>query len=52
MTTCPVCNMQVDQATSQNKSTYLGKTYNFCSSACKTQFEANPAQYTKQTAAR
>jgi Cu+-exporting ATPase len=43
----PVCGMQVDPRTAAAQSTYLGKTYYFCSPACKQQFDKNPAQYAK-----
>ena len=40
-----VCGMQVDPAKAAGKSEYNGKTYYFCSPACKRKFDANPAQY-------
>jgi Cu+-exporting ATPase len=40
-----VCGMQVDPAKAAGKSEYQGKTYYFCSNACKTKFDANPNQY-------
>ena len=40
-----VCGMQVDPANAAGKSDYNGKTYYFCSKACKTKFDANPSQY-------
>lgn len=42
-----VCGMQVDPEKAAGKSTYNGKTYYFCSSSCKTRFDANPGQYMK-----
>jgi YHS domain-containing protein len=42
-----VCGMQVDPNKAAGKSEYNGKTYYFCSSGCKTKFDANPAQYAK-----
>ena len=42
-----VCGMQVDPATAAGTSQHEGKTYYFCSKACKATFDANPAQYTK-----
>ena len=50
MQTDPVCKMQVDSDKSQNKSSYEGKTYAFCSSSCKDKFEKNPAHYTQAMA--
>jgi P-type Cu+ transporter len=46
METDPVCNMQVDPNNAAGKSEHAGKTYYFCSAACKKRFDANPAQYT------
>jgi Cu+-exporting ATPase len=40
-----VCGMQVDRASAAGTSQYQGKTFYFCSEACKTKFEANPPQY-------
>jgi Cu+-exporting ATPase len=42
-----VCGMQVDPAKAAGTSQYKGKTYYFCSKACKTKFDANPAQHAK-----
>ena len=42
-----VCGMQVDPAKAAATSEYNGKTYYFCSKACKVKFDANPAQYVK-----
>jgi Cu+-exporting ATPase len=39
--------MQVDPAKAAGKSQYEGKTYYFCSTACKTKFDANPRQFVK-----
>ena len=41
----PVCGMTVDPATSDLRSEYRGKTYTFCSPACKDTFDADPAAY-------
>ena len=40
-----VCGMQVDPAKAAGQSQYNGKTYYFCSIACKKKFDANPSQY-------
>jgi YHS domain-containing protein len=40
-----VCGMEVDEATTQYKTEYMGKTYYFCSPGCKAEFEKNPAKY-------
>ena len=47
MATDPVCGMKVDENTAPARSEYKGKTYYFCSTGCKTKFDANPGQYVK-----
>ena len=42
-----VCGMQIDPAKAAGTSQYQGKTYYFCSKACKEKFDANPSQYAK-----
>ncbi len=41
----PVCRMTVDEKRAPAKSDYMGKTYYFCSLACKKAFDDNPAKY-------
>ena len=41
----PVCGMQVDEASAFAKVDYKGKTYYFCSPACKATFEKNPEKF-------
>jgi len=41
---CPVCDMDVDTKTAP-KSVYERKTYRFCSTEHKQQFDATPAQF-------
>jgi len=41
----PVCGMEIDPATAAGHSEFGGRTYHFCSAACKTRFDAAPAQY-------
>ena len=41
----PVCGMQINEQTAANKSNYHGKTYYFCSPACKSTFDKNPEKY-------
>jgi len=41
----PVCGMKVDEKKAPAKSDYMGKTYYFCSVACKKTFDQNPAKY-------
>ena len=43
----PVCGMTVDPKRAAGSSAYLGKTYYFCSSGCKSTFEKNPAKFAK-----
>jgi Cu+-exporting ATPase len=45
----PVCGMNVDEKTAKLKSNYMGKTYYFCATSCKTTFDKNPAKYAKGT---
>jgi Cu+-exporting ATPase len=45
----PVCGMEV-QNPSQYRSTYGGRTYDFCSTSCKTKFDTNPAKYAAPSA--
>lgn len=41
----PVCGMQVNEQSAAGKSEYQGRTYYFCSPACKATFEKNPEKY-------
>ncbi len=41
-----VCGMQVNESEASHKSEYKGKTYYFCSSHCKMQFDEKPEKYT------
>ncbi len=45
--TDPVCGMQfrVEKAVSQVE--FAGKTYHFCTEACRKQFEADPYKYVR-----
>jgi YHS domain-containing protein len=45
--TDPVCHMEVDPAKTKETATYKNKTYHFCSSYCKNQFEKDPGKYSK-----
>ena len=42
-----VCGMQVDPAKAAATSQFNGRTYYFCTKACKATFDANPSQYVK-----
>jgi len=41
----PVCEMQVDEKTAKYKTIREGKTYYFCASSCKAEFDKNPTKY-------
>jgi len=41
----PVCGMNVDPGNAKHSSGYSGRTYYFCSQACKTKFVADPARF-------
>ena len=41
----PVCGMTVNEKKAPAKSDYMGKTYYFCSLACKKSFDQNPVKY-------
>lgn len=43
----PVCHMKTDGAVSAT-SVYNKKTYGFCSTYCKDEFEKNPEKYVKK----
>jgi len=48
----PVCGMEISPQKAQKtgrESLYQGKTYYFCSDACKQAFDANPERYARQT---
>jgi Cu+-exporting ATPase len=44
----PVCGMQVDEKKAAATAQYKGRTYYFCSTACKTKFDKNPEQFGTQ----
>jgi len=44
----PVCGMDVDPKTAKHRSHHDGQEHLFCSSSCKTKFEADPAKYLAQ----
>lgn len=44
----PVCGMNVDEKKAAGSSAYSGKTYYFCCSHCKVEFDKNPAKYVRQ----
>ena len=46
-TTDPVCGMQIETSGAAGQSEFEGRTYYFCSSSCKEQFDADPARFTQ-----
>ena len=44
----PVCLMDVDPATARWRSEYAGRTFSFCSPACKKSFDRNPQEYLEE----
>jgi YHS domain-containing protein len=43
----PVCGMNVDEKKAVGSSSYADKTYYFCSSSCKNEFDKNPRKYAR-----
>jgi Cu+-exporting ATPase len=41
----PVCGMDVDPASAQQKSEHEGQTYYFCAPGCRRAFESDPKKY-------
>jgi YHS domain-containing protein len=41
----PVCGMNVDENKAAGTAVHNGKTYYFCSTGCKAQFEKQPEKY-------
>ncbi len=41
----PVCGMTVEATTARHASEHGGRTYRFCCSACKREFDAEPGKY-------
>jgi Cu+-exporting ATPase len=44
----PICKMEVDPKTAQDKADYRGKTYYFCCAGCKVAFEKDPEKYLEE----
>jgi YHS domain-containing protein len=40
-----VCKMKIDKRTTKLTNVYNGKTYYFCSTYCKQEFDKNPEKY-------
>ena len=43
----PVCRMRVDRFATPHSAVFEGRTYYFCSSGCKEEFESKPEHYAK-----
>lgn len=41
----PVCGMVIDDKSAVGSSQYQGQTYYFCSTDCKSEFDAAPSDY-------
>lgn len=41
----PVCGMEVNAKTAQNKLEHKGKTYHFCTTLCMLTFQNDPEKY-------
>ncbi len=50
METDPVCGARIRPGQEAGSTTYQGKTYRFCSTECRREFERKPKQYTTATA--
>jgi YHS domain-containing protein len=42
---CPVCGKRIDPNDAVERTEYQGKTYPFCCSACKDEFQRHPEHY-------
>ena len=41
----PVCNMEIEEGDAVGSAEHEGKTFYFCSTDCKEEFEADPSAY-------
>jgi len=41
----PVCGMEIEEEDAAASRTYKGKTYYFCSQACRDEFDEDPESY-------
>lgn len=44
----PVCGIKVDEEKAAGQSEYENRTYYFCASFCKRNFDRNPEKYVEQ----
>lgn len=47
-----VCGMKVDPKSAAGQSDWRGRTYHFCSTSCKSKFDASPARYAPEESQR
>lgn len=50
MPTDPVCKMEISEDTAEATVDYKGRTYYFCSEACKESFVKNPESFLRKSA--
>lgn len=48
--TDPVCGQKMKPKEVQERADHDGRTYYFCSSDCKTEFEQNPERFAREVA--
>ena len=48
MTKDPVCGMQIDEKKAAATAVHDGRTYYFCSAACKSTFDKDPKKYAEK----
>ena len=48
----PVCGMELNVENAEERSEYAGRTYYFCSDACRNKFDENPARYADRAGAK
>lgn len=41
----PVCGMKIDKKKAKSKLKFKGKTYYFCDTSCRIEFEKHPGKY-------
>lgn len=41
----PVCGMEIDERDAEATAQYQGRTFQFCSSECKKEFDKKPEEY-------
>jgi Cu+-exporting ATPase len=46
----PVCGMQVEERQAKASAQHQGRTFYFCSTECREQFQQEPDRYARQSA--